>query len=659
VERELVDGAWFVDLERAGGEDDVVRLVAHAVDVRGPDPLARVVGRLRDADALLVLDGCSRVVQEAGRIVSVVVAGCPDVRVLATSREVLHLPGEARVTVEPLPMPDARASDDLGSPAVQLFVDRARAARPGFQLTTDTAPLVATISRRLDGLPLAIELAAARAHALEPADILSLVDHRLELLADRSGSDAQRAALGTLVEWSYDTLQDGEKALLHRVAVHRGGASLPSLVATATDDGLDRPTVAYLLGVLVDKSILSVSFGSDGARYDMLETVREYALDRLAATGQLAAAREAHVESFAVLAEAARPELRGAGWRPWVGRLELENDNLWAALTFARDGHHSRHAARLAPLVWYFVLAERVSEGRRFLEIALAAASGALPLPQRLELDALLCYLATEELDVSTAIEIGEGALTPESLAAALPEVGLVEAALGLAFAEAGDLDHATVLAARGCARLDECDDPWARAAGSLLRAQVAATADDVDTVAARAADAHRHAQLTGFDVFLVPALLLEAWVAERRHDGHAATAGYRRALDMAARTGFGDHAAFALSGLAAAALTEGDLTRAEELARRALASAETAGAAWAAAHARVGLGRVLEAGGDTGSAARLYRTVLAWSATARVHGPRESLFAVLAEDPGATAASGLVALGEGRPRAAAAAAGA
>ncbi|MFD1507066.1 AfsR/SARP family transcriptional regulator [Georgenia yuyongxinii] len=649
VEHEFADGAWFVDLARAGGEDDVVRLVAHAVDVRGADPLARVVGRLRDADAILWLDGCGRVVGEAARVASAVVAGCPDVRVLTTSREVLHVPGEVRVMVEPFRVPDPGRSDGVDSPAVQLFVERARAARPGFELTAEAAPLVAKISRHVDGLPLAIELAAARAHALGLVEILSVVEHRLELLGDVPASDANRASLQALVEWCYDVLHEDEKSLLHKVAVHRGGASVPSLVAAAASDGLDEPTVTYLLGVLVDKSILAVSFPAEGARYDMLETVREYALERLAESGRLAAARRAHAESIAALAEAARAELRGADWRAWVRRLELENDNVWAALTYARDARESGIAARLAALAWYFVLAERVAEGRRFLERALAATSGDLTVAERLELHAFRCYLATEELDLDTAIEIGERALAGEATEAAVPELGLVEAALGLAVAEAGDVERGAALAGRGYARLDAGENHWESAAASLFCAQVAAAAGDVATVAAMAAEARRHAQATGFDAFLVPAMLLEAWVAERRHDSSAATVAYRRTLDLAGRIGFADHAAFALSGLASSALAGGDVTQAEELERRALATAEAARASWAAAHARVELGRILAAAGDAKTAAKLYRTVLAWSKARRAHGPRESLFVVLSQDPAAAAAVGLAGLGDGR----------
>ena len=179
----------------------------------------------------------------------------------------------------------------------------------------------------------------------------------------------------------------------------------------APSHGLDEMTVVELLGTLVDKSIVTVSFPSADARYDLLDTVRDYALERLAESGGLAAARKAHAEYFATLADAAHGALRGPDWRAWVERLELEHDNLWAALTYAHEAPDAGIAGRLGTLAWYFTLAERVSEGRRFVELALASASEDAPVALRLELEAFLCYLATEELDLDAAIEVGERAL--------------------------------------------------------------------------------------------------------------------------------------------------------------------------------------------------------------------------------------------------------
>jgi predicted ATPase/DNA-binding SARP family transcriptional activator len=643
-------GAWQVDLGRASGPDDVARLVAAAVDARGADPLARAVARLRDGNAVLLLDACEPVVAEAARIAATLLAQCPNVQVLATSREVLHLPGEVRFPVEPLALPPADAPVDLESAALQLFAERARAARPRFELTPDAAETAAEICRLVDGLPLAIELAAARTNVLGLAELLLVVERRLALLRERPAADPGRAALGALVEWSYDLLHEDEKSLLHKVAVHRGGASLPSLVALATSRGLDEATVTYLLGVLVDKSILVVSFPAEGARYDVLDTVRDYALERLAETGRADAARRAHAEYVATVADDAHQALRGRDWRRCLDRLELEHDNLWAALGYARELHDSGIAARLAQLSWYFTLAERVTEGRRFVEQALAEASDDIPRDRRLDALAGLCFLATEDLDLAAAIEIGERALAVAATGTNAPEVGFAQATFALAIARAGDIERGAVLAEQARTTLDGSGAHWASAVASLLRAHIAAAAGDTAMVAATAADAHRHAEAIEFDVFRMPAMLLDAWVAERRGDGDAAADAYRRALELAGAGGFADHVAFALSGLASCALARGDLRHAEELERRALATADASRAAWAAAHARVGLGHILATTGDTETAATLYRNVLEWSELPRQHGPRESLFVALAEDPGAAAAAGLAALGGAAP---------
>jgi hypothetical protein len=435
-------------------------------------------------------------------------------------------------------------------------------------------------------------------------------------------------------------LHADEKTLLRQIAVHRGGAPLPALVAAGAGHGLDEMTVVQLLGTLVDKSIVTVSFPSAAARYDVLDTVRDYALGRLSEGGGLAAARGAHAEYYVTLADAAHAALRGPEWRAWVERLELEHDNLWAALTYAHEAPDAGIAGRLGTLAWYFTLAERVSEGRRFVELALASTPADAPLALRLELAAFLCYLATEEIDLDGAIEAAERALA--STEPRPPQAALVEAALALALAASGDRERAVALAEQAYERVQATGDDWSIAATNLLRAQVAAPAGDVPTVAAMAAQARRHADAIGFDAFQVPALLLEAWVAERRSDERAAAEAYQRAFALAGNAGFADHAAFALAGLGWVAFASGDLRNAEELERRALAAAEAARSPWTAAHARVRLARVLVAAGAADTAEELYRDVLEWSDMPRPREARESLFLTLAEDPGTAARAGL-----------------
>ena len=555
LEAECPDGIWLVDFARAGDAADAVRLLATAVDVRGPDPLARVTSRLRDAEALLVLDACEHVLHEAAQLASTLLAECPRLRILATSREALHVAGEVRVPVAP-----------LGGAAVDLFVERARAARPGFEPDAEDVALAAEIARRVDGLPLAIELAAARVNVLGLSELVSILERRTSLLRDSPASDPSRTALEALVAWSYDLLHGDEKTLLQQLAVHRGGASLASLVAVAATHGLNEATVAYLVSALVDKSIVSASFARGEARYDMLDTVREYVLERLDEGGDLAAARGAHAEYFAALAAAARLELRGREWLRWQRRLQLENDNLWAALAYARDVSDPAVAVRLGTLAWYFALGDRVSEGRRFLELALSVVSDEAPVGLRIELLAGLCYLAAEELDLAAALACGERAVSLAATAAAPWELAFAQLMLSLAVAQSGDVEGAAGLTRDASATFEAGADDWGIAATDVIRAIGAAQAGDVSTVTAMAATAGRHAEAIGYDAFRVPALLLEAWGAEQRCERADAVDAYRRALEVARRVGFGDHAAFALAGLGTDALARGDLAEAEKL---------------------------------------------------------------------------------------------
>jgi predicted ATPase len=284
LEPELANGAWLADLSRAGSAADVTRIIAESIGAGAsshPDPLAGVVTCLREAEALLLLDGCEAVVDEAARVAAAVLADCPGVRVLATSRQVLHLAGEARQLVPPLAVPDERAADVQAYAAVQLFCERARAARPGFEPTQEAATLVAEICRRLDGLPLAIELAAARVNVFGLPEVLAAVEHSSALLAepDRSAPDGFRS-LETLVAWSYDLLHADEKILLQELAPLPGRASLRTLISAAERRGLGEATATHLLRTLVDKSIVIASFPAGEPHYDLLVTVRKYVLER-------------------------------------------------------------------------------------------------------------------------------------------------------------------------------------------------------------------------------------------------------------------------------------------------------------------------------------------------------------------------------------------
>ena len=466
------------------------------------------------------------------------------------------------------------------------------------------------------------------------AELSSLVERRLALLRDRPPSDPIRTALLGLVEWSYELLHTDEKTLLHQLAVHRGGASLSSLLAVAESDGLDEATVNHLLAALVDKSIISVSFPDEEARYDLLDTVRDYALERLAESGGLAAARRAHAEYFATLAETARRELRGGECLDWLRRLELDNENLWVALAYARDTPDPGVAISLGgSLGVYFTVAERVSEGRQYLELALAAASDGAPVDLLIELLAWLCFFAMEELDLDAAIDAGERALALSDVTPEPVQSALARAMLALALNQAGDDQRAAKLAEEA-REASEAGDHGTAAIVRVCGAVAAVGAGNVSSAAVLTADALRHAEAIGYPISRLAATLVEAWVAEQRDDENGAVDAYVRVLEGANQPYFANHAAFALARLGSHALASGNLLEAEELSRRALAAADGA-SPWVTAYARVELGRARAAAGDADTATRLYRQVLDASVRPRPHRMRERFFVTIAGKPG------------------------
>jgi tetratricopeptide (TPR) repeat protein len=328
-------------------------------------------------------------------------------------------------------------------------------------------------------------------------------------------------------------------------------------------------------------------------------------------------------------------------------RLRLEHDNLWTALTYARDAGEPLIAARLgAGLGWYFGTAERVSEGRAFIETALGSAEE-VPLPLRIELLAYVCYLATEEDDLEAAVEAGERGLALAATAEAPWETAMVKLALAFACIRAGPHERAVALAEEARRAFDEVEDMWGAGSSAITGALGALAGGDIRRAAALISEAVRLHD--DYDVGAVPAALLEARLAERHGDAEAAAAAYRRALERSERAGFADHASFALTGLGSIAFAKGNLGEAEAQYRRALAVADAASASWLVAHAKAKLAHVLETVDDDETAATLYCDVIAWSEEPRRHEPREALFIALAGSPTTAALLGLAEIAEGR----------
>lgn len=340
----------FCDLS-AVGVDAVAHAVAAAAEVNVPPgqpvDVPAVVGGLRDRELLLVLDGCEHVLSAAASLAHAVLRQCPKVRLLATSRERLGVDGEHVQTLAPLVVP-REETPPADAPAVQLFVDRARAAQPGFQLSDDNADAVAEICRRLDGLPLAIELAAARTGALRPADLATRLDERFTLLeGSRRAGDQRHRTLHQVVDWSYRLLDESQQRVFERLAVVPGGFTLDLAERLCASHDVSVSAVAGCVADLVDKSIV-VAGGSDPPRYAQMETLRAYGRERLRERGETQRVAHAHAVAMTDLAEYAARMLATAEEGQWIARLDLELVNLRAAHSWARQAGDARLALRLS-----------------------------------------------------------------------------------------------------------------------------------------------------------------------------------------------------------------------------------------------------------------------------------------------------------------------
>jgi predicted ATPase/class 3 adenylate cyclase len=369
----FADGAWLCELAAAGDADSMVEVVATALRVRsrpGLSTAGSVVEFLRTrCGLLLVLDNCEHLLAAAAGLAADILRGCRGVRIVATSRTALGVEGEQVFGLRPLslPPPDADVAAAAGSEAVDLFVQRAAAARGDFALGPANVAAVGEICRRLDGIPLAIELAAARTGALGPAEIAGLLDERFRLLTrGRAGAASRQQTLAATVEWSYALLSPAEQRLFDALGVFPASFDADAAVAVGAAVGLQRWDVLDGLTALVGQSLLAAEQSPDQAsRYRLLETMRAYARQHLTA-GQLTRLARAHAGFYAAFAERAGPELWGPAELDWLHRIRAERDNLHAAVTWAlaRGGQAPRLAFRIvAALAELAVVAPVITRG--------------------------------------------------------------------------------------------------------------------------------------------------------------------------------------------------------------------------------------------------------------------------------------------------------
>jgi predicted ATPase/transcriptional regulator with XRE-family HTH domain len=539
------DGAVFVDLAPLRDERLVAATIARCLALResaGRSARELVRKHLRDRHLLLVLDSFEHLLG-AAPLLAELLEGCPRLALLVTSRAALRLRAERRFPVEPLATPaDARPSLTAiaASPAVRLFVDRAQAVAPAFALDVGNAPAVAAICRRLDGLPLAIELAAARVSLLSPEALLRRLDRRLAVLTDGAPDrPVRQQTLHQTLAWSYDLLGPAEQALFRRLAVFAGGWTLEAAEAVCAFDVIAEDAVLDLLGQLVNQSLVTVHPASPGPRYRLLETVRHYATERLEQVGELAACRARHRDWCLAFAERAERELEGADAASWFDRLDSELDNVRAALDWSGSSGDVEAGLRLAgALRWFWDLRGHMREGREQLARFLAQASPQHRTYARVKALNAAGYLATYQADDAAARACCEQAAVLAGELGAVHERAYALKTLAVVAWHAGDLERAA----------DLCDEALAG---------YASLGDQQPTTRMMIERASVHRLLA--DV---------SWMQGRREQ---AIAGYQQSLALARAGELGHEVALAVQGLGHAALAEGDLVAAGDLLRESL----------------------------------------------------------------------------------------
>lgn len=593
------DGVRLVQLAPLADSALAPRAVAAALGVRGTAGrplLATLAAALAPHRLLLVLDNCEHLIGACARLAETLLRACPHLRILTTSRESLHIPGEITWRVPSLALP---GPGSLPTPeslaqveAVAFFLDRARARRPDFTLTPRNAPPVAAICRQLDGLPLGIELAAAQIGALAPEQIATRLDDALRLLRGGSRTLPRQETLHATLDWSYALLSDAERALFRRLSVFAGGFGVEAAEGVCGGEGIERADVLALLMALVEKSLVELRMDPREARYRLLEPVRQYARAHLIASGEADSVQRRHAHYFLQLAEAAEPALMSGARGAWIERLATERDNLRTALAWSRRAAEANDSAvglRLAgALVWFWSFRGEVSEGLDWVEAALAKGREAAPTVRAKALygagelawlqgqNAVARVRAEESAALFRALGDKRGlAYTLQSLPMVIDHPGARESAaesLRL-FEEVGDAWGAALAMAaldlfalirdggptgRGQARLEEAlvrwrelGDDWGIAQILNFLGDLARSQDDVAGATARYEESLallRRQGLTG----TVPSLLHNlGYLALRRGDTRRALRLFRESLALFRDQGDQRGIADCLTGLA------------------------------------------------------------------------------------------------------------
>jgi predicted ATPase/DNA-binding SARP family transcriptional activator len=612
------DGIWWIELAALGDPALVTQAVAAVLEVREErrKPLSEaLIGSLRQKLTLLVWDNCEHVIDACAQLAETLLRACPGVSILATSREPLRIEGETTWSVPALSLPDKELLSNTDSysqitqfEAVRLFSERAALAFPAFTLTPGNAAAVVEICRKLDGLPLAIELAAARVKVLRVEQIADRLDDRFNLLkAAQRRSDARHQSLRAVMDWSFELLAPAERALFQRLAVFAGGFTLEAVEAACAGDGLESHQLLELLSLLVDKSLVRMDQGSGEARFDLLETIRQYASGKLVESDQVEAVRGKHANFYLMLAERVHSALRGPQQELWLERMEREHDNLRAALAWSQTPAGKPEVGlRLAGNLWRFWGRRgHLSEGRRTLEAMLARVPAhTAARAQALDGAGWLAYsqgdhLAARVLDEESLLiwrEVGDR----KGMALALNNLGNVAHKLA-DYATARQFHEESLKLRRELG--DQAD-----VAASLHNLGMVAL-DQGDYLSARALfeESLAFKQQLGNKWDMVTTINSLGGIALERGEADTAWALYEQSLALGQELGDKGAMAMVLINMGNVALRQGDFAAAHHCLEQGLVLRRELGHRWGAAVALHNLGMVAMAQGNPGEARGLF----------------------------------------------------
>jgi predicted ATPase/class 3 adenylate cyclase len=574
-------GVWLVELATLTDAALIPETIAAALDIReesGRPIRATLLDALRTRRMLIILDNCEHLVRGCAEIAESILRYCPDQRVLATSREALNIPGEMTWGVPSLAtvrVDGGRASnmslEDLGAlDAVQLFVDRATAVRPDFTLNESNAAAIADICWRFDGIPLAIELAAARAKVLTPAQILARVDDRFRLLSGGSRTALPRQqTLGALIDWSYDLLNDKERALLQRLSVFVAGRTLEMAESVCTDDLIAEWEILDLLGSLVDKSLLSAEPDERGeSRYVMLESVWDYSWDKLVQSGQSDTFRERHLEFFLKIAEEMEPKLMGPEQAECLHSLEAELYNFRYALEWSATvpAAITRGLRMCAAIARFWEVHSHLNEGKEHYDTLLARADENVPrdvLAKAITGAGRIAWC--QDRDDAALRHYGDALAIFEELGMR-SEVGTLHGFLGLTERNEENRDAARVHFERAMEIGEELKDKRVLGIAASGLGSLAADAGDLARGRALKERALQTYRALG-DKWVIT---LVAWslgkIVAAQHDHEAARACFREAVMLGRELGNRWSVPYALEGFGDIALERGEGARAATL---------------------------------------------------------------------------------------------